>query len=171
MYPECMPPYVETGMLYAAAMHGRFEAIPIYLRCFSPTLLEHPPPYFRLRDIATLSRALACACLSRSLKAVLALIKSAPPRRIYYPIPQAALDPLTCAVVGGSLKVAAYIIKFSLTRPPKGETVVKIASYFAAALTAASRTGRCKMVALLLNHGTSVDALDFRSPVFAAGFF
>jgi len=67
--------------------------------------------------------------------------------------------------------VAAYIIKFSLTRPPKGETVVKIASYFAAALTAASRTGRCKMVALLLNHGTSVDALDFRSPVFAAGFF
>jgi len=167
MYPECMPAYMELGMVHAAATHGRAGAIPMYLHSsFSPSLLEHRPPDYTLSDVPVLHRALACACLSGNLNAVLAVNESGAPYRIDHYVPQAALDPLTCAVVGGSLKVAAYIIKFLLARPRNGPPVmVPNVVQFAASLVAASRTGRCKMIALLLKSGVSVNAVDFRSPV------
>jgi len=158
---EYAPACVEAGMLYAAALHGRVETIPLRLEAYGYSFLVPEDIKSRfIRDSSVLDRALACACLSGKLDAVQKLIKFRAGREHAFPALHSTFDSMTCAVLGGSLKVAAHI--FQLSRAVYGSTTTE---FFTAALIAAARTGRCDMIALLLDQGIPVNALDRRSSV------
>ena len=158
---EYAPACVEAGMLYAAALHGRVETLPLLLLARGESFLVPEDIRSRyIRDSSVLDRALACACLSGKLDAVQKLIKFRAGRHQAFSDLHSAFDSMTCAVLGGSLKVAAHI--FQLSRAVYGSTTRE---FFTAALVAAARTGRCDMIALLLDQGVAVNAWDWRSPV------
>jgi len=151
---------VQAGMLYAAALHGQVDTIPRRLTLPDDSSLAEQfsmSPY--ITDAFVLHRALACACLSGRMDVVERLIHFGAGRQLYLSVSHFAFDPLTCAVLGSSLKVAAKMLRLSRALPRLD------VRWMSAAPTAAARTGRCKMIALLLDHGADVNAVDWRSPV------
>jgi len=159
---NCIPFPTATGMMYAAALHRRTDVLPGALACFCISIFNIQDEADCIDDMEVLSRALACACLSGHVDTVRMILDncSAPVCVLAASVAHASLDPLTCAVLSGSLRMTAHVLQ--LWRKYFGE---RASLDFATALTAAARTGRCKMIALLLDHGANVNALDDLSPV------